>query len=66
MKAQKTTSLNIRICPELKASVESIYNGFGITISDAITMFFNKSLMENGLPFDLKISPVFLPLPLLH
>jgi DNA-damage-inducible protein J len=55
MKTQKTTTLNIRICPDLKNAVESIYQSFGLTVSDAINMFFNKSVMENGLPFELKI-----------
>jgi len=50
----KTTNLNIRIDPELKNSAEQLYESFGITISDAVTIFLNKSLMENGLPFELK------------
>ena len=52
--AKKTTTLNIRINPELKTSAEALYNKFGITISDAVNMFLSKSLMENGLPFELK------------
>ena len=49
----KTASLNIRIDPELKKNAEALYSRFGLTISDAITVFLNKSLMENGFPFDL-------------
>ncbi|MDR3263280.1 MAG: type II toxin-antitoxin system RelB/DinJ family antitoxin [Clostridiales bacterium] len=51
--AQKTSNLNIRIDPELKKSVENLYSEFGITITDAVNMFFKKSLMEGGLPFAL-------------
>ena len=51
--AQKTTTLNIRISPELKRAAESLYESFGITITDAVNMFLSKSLMDNGLPFKL-------------
>jgi len=52
--AQKTTTLNIRINPELKKSAEDLYGSFGITISDAVNIFLSKSLMEKGLPFELR------------
>lgn len=51
---KKTASLSIRIDPETKASVEELYASFGITVSDAVSMFFHKSLMEGGLPFSLR------------
>lgn len=51
--AQKTTTLNIRINPDLKSAAEELYESFGITISDAINMFLCKSLMDCGLPFPL-------------
>ena len=50
----KAATLNIRINPEVKAAAEALYESFGITISDAVNMFLTKSLMENGLPFELK------------
>ena len=50
----KTASLNIRIDPETKSSVEQLYGSFGITVTDAINMFLRQSLMVGGLPFDLK------------
>jgi len=53
--AQKNAHLNIRINPELKREAEILYGSFGLTLSDAVNMFFSKSLMENGLPFELKI-----------
>jgi len=52
--SHKSTTLNIRVSPETKKSAEAIYQGFGITISDAVNIFLNKSIMENGLPFELK------------
>jgi len=50
----KTASLNIRISPEIKSSVESLFGSFGITVSDAVNMFLHQALMVGGLPFDLK------------
>lgn len=53
-KMAKTATLNLRIDPNLKAGVEKLYNSFGMTISDAVTIFLHKSLMEGGLPFDVR------------
>lgn len=50
----KTASINIRTEPETKANAEALFSSFGITISDAINMFLNQSLMVGGLPFELK------------
>ena len=50
---KKTALLNIRINPETKKAAETLYESFGITITDAVNMFLNKSLMEKGLPFPL-------------
>lgn len=51
----KTAILNIRIDPETKAGAEQLFSKFGITITDAVNMFLRRSLMEGGLPFDLKL-----------
>lgn len=50
----KTASLNIRIDPETKSTAEELFASFGITLTDAVNMFLRKSIMEGGLPFDLK------------
>ena len=50
----KTANINIRIEPETKATAEKLFSSFGITITDAINIFLNKSIMEGGLPFELK------------
>jgi len=49
----KTATLNIRIDPETKEGVERLYSSFGITVSDAVSMFFRQSLLVGGLPFQL-------------
>ena len=50
----KTANVNVRIDPETKAGAQQLFAQFGITISDAINIFLRKSLMEGGLPFDVK------------
>ena len=52
----KTANINIRIDPETKQEAEKIFSGFGITISDAISIFLKKSIMEGGLPFEMKMA----------
>lgn len=50
----KTANLNIRIDPETKSTAEQLFASFGITLTDAVNMFLRKSIMEGGLPFELK------------
>jgi DNA-damage-inducible protein J len=47
----KTANLNIRLDPKLKSRVENLYSSYGLTLSDAVNIFFHKSLMVGGLPF---------------
>jgi DNA-damage-inducible protein J len=50
----KNMVINIRTDAATKQAIESLYSKFGITISDAVNIFFHKSLMEGGLPFEMK------------
>lgn len=50
----KGSVINIRTDSATKQAIESLYSQFGITVSDAVNIFFHKSLMEGGLPFDMK------------
>ena len=49
----KTSSLNIRLDPEIKSAADSVFSRFGITLADAINIFLHKSIMVGGLPFDM-------------
>ncbi len=51
----KTAVINIRIDAETKKEIEALYSTFGITVSDAVNIFFRQSLMQNGLPFAMQI-----------
>lgn len=50
----KTANINVRIDPETKSNAEKLFSSFGITITDAINIFLRKSIMEGGLPFEVK------------
>jgi DNA-damage-inducible protein J len=50
----KTASMYIRIDPEVKSDVESIYAQYGMSITDAINVFLYTSRNRGGLPFDLR------------
>lgn len=49
--APKTSTFQMRINPEIKKQVETIYARQGLTITDAVNVFFQQSINENGLPF---------------
>jgi len=50
----KTANLNIRIDPETKLNAERLFSCFGITVTDAVTLFLHQSLLVGGLPFEVK------------
>lgn len=50
----KTANINIRVDPDTKTSAEKLFASFGITITDAVNIFLRKSIMEGGLPFEVK------------
>ncbi len=51
----KTSVINIRIEEETKKQIEHLYSQFGITVSDAVNIFFHQSLMQGGLPFSMQL-----------
>jgi len=52
---QKTSNLSVRIDPVLKESSERILNQLGIPMSSAITLFLKQVVINNGIPFDVKL-----------
>ena len=48
--------LQIRIDNELKNNAQEVFNNIGIDLSTAIRIFLNKSIISNGLPFDINNS----------
>ena len=50
----KSSSMYIRIDPQVKSEVEAIFSRFGMSITDAINVFLYTSRIVGGLPFDLR------------
>lgn len=50
----KTATIITKIEPSAKAKAEEICDDLGITLSSAISMFINKMIKEDGIPFELK------------
>lgn len=51
----KSANLYARIEPEVKEQAEMILNALGIPASNAITMFYKQIILNNGLPFEVKL-----------
>ena len=51
----KDTNFNMRINKQKKTSLEELYASLGMTLPEAVNVFFEKSLIEGGIPFDVRI-----------
>lgn len=51
----KSANLYARIEPDVKEQAEMILNALGIPASNAITMFYKQIILNNGLPFEVKL-----------
>jgi DNA-damage-inducible protein J len=56
MNEMKTSNYNIRLDPSVKSEAEKTFAAFGLTLSDAITVFLHKAIMERGFPFSLRLT----------
>lgn len=54
-KAVKDTNFNMRINGQEKIELENLYSQLGMTLPEAVNVFFRKSLMVGGLPFDVRV-----------
>ena len=52
---EKTSTVQIRIEPQLKASVEKVLDDLGLSMSSAISLFLKQVVLHDGLPFPVKI-----------
>ncbi|MDR2615139.1 MAG: type II toxin-antitoxin system RelB/DinJ family antitoxin, partial [Oscillospiraceae bacterium] len=50
----KTSNYNIRLDPGVKAEAEKTFAVFGLNLSEAITVFLHKSIIERGFPFEVR------------
>lgn len=49
--APKTDTFRIRINPEIRSRLEQVYAKNGLTLTDAVNVFFQQSLNAGGFPF---------------
>lgn len=47
----KTDTFRVRMNPELRRQLEEIYAKNGLTLTDAVNVFFQQSLNAGGFPF---------------
>lgn len=47
----KTDRLQVRIDPVMKNQATELFDNLGMTVSDAVTLFIQQSLMTGGIPF---------------
>lgn len=51
----KTANIRVRVDPDLKKEVESIFSGLGLSPEEAINMFYDQVSQFHGLPFAVKL-----------
>jgi len=52
----KAEFIRARVDEQLKENMETLFSKLGITMTEAITMFFMQCQMQQGLPFEVKVS----------
>ena len=51
----KDATFNMRINKQKKNDLETLYSQLGMTLPEAVNIFFEKSLLTGGLPFDVRL-----------
>ena len=51
----KDTNFNMRINGQKKAELERLYGSLGMTLPEAVNIFFENSLLRGGLPFEVRL-----------
>ena len=53
----RTSSIFVRVEPNIKNQAEKILNNLGIPMSTAIDIFLRQVTIQQGIPFEIKLSP---------
>ena len=53
--AVKDTNFNMRMNRQKKADLENLYGSLGMTLPEAVNIFFENSLLVGGLPFSVRL-----------
>ncbi len=50
----KTETLHVRVEPSVKERAEKTLNDLGLSITEAINVFLNQVILNDGIPFEIK------------
>ena len=50
----KTSSIHVRVEPQVKKEVEEILNNLGMTSTEAINIYLKQIILNSGIPFEIK------------
>ena len=50
----KTNTLHIRVKPDVKQKAEETLNDLGLSITEAVNVFLNQVILNDGIPFEIK------------
>lgn len=53
----KSSNLYIRVEPDVKEQAEKVFEGLGISMSNAVGLFLKQVVINQAIPFDLKLAP---------
>jgi len=53
--ASRTANVYTRVDPDTKAQAEAVLNQLGIPMSNAIGMFLKQVVLQQGIPFEMKL-----------
>lgn len=51
----KDTNFNMRMNRKKKTELENLYASLGMTLPEAVNIFFESSLLAGGIPFDVRL-----------
>jgi DNA-damage-inducible protein J len=51
----KTSTITVRLDPQVKTNAETVLKKLGLTTSQAVTLFFTQVSLHKGIPFDVHI-----------
>lgn len=51
----RTSNIYVRVEPDIKTQAEEILEKLGIPMSNAVSIFLRQVIMQNGLPFEVKV-----------
>ena len=56
MSEKKSATFSMRMEPQKKKQMEEFFQELGLTLAYGVNVFFEKCIMEAGLPFEVKLS----------